>query len=94
MKTFFKNAYNQEACVLAIGPQGSGKSTLFNEICDLLKDKNKSFLYFISSLPKREVDKEVEKIGIKEFKIYSHQDKEEYFEIIYNDLLKYSNDFE
>jgi len=67
---------------------------LFNEICDLLKDKNKSFLYFISSLPKREVDKEVEKIGIKEFKIYSHQDKEEYFEIIYNDLLKYSNDFE
>lgn len=57
---------------MAIGPQGSGKSTLFNEICDLLKDKNKSFLYFISSLPKREVDKEVEKIGIKDFKIYSH----------------------
>lgn len=105
MNFFFKNSHSQESCVLAIGPQNSGKTTLFQNMFDKLCNPKHSFVFIISSLPHQEIKifknelyqkfklskDQTQNILENNIKIYSHHSDTEYFEEIYNTMCEYMN---
>lgn len=59
----------------------------------MLRNKNNSFVYLISSLPSYEMKELIKKFKIPEnnYKVFSHNDKKDYFEEMYNEMSNYKN---